>query len=582
MAATFTLQSNSYDGRYLEVVCSQTQDIPNNKSTISWTLSTKGGASGYYYTGPTKLYIDGQLVYEKSRVSSGFPATIGSTSGKLTITHSSNGSKSINISLSTAIFTQTVSSKTGTWTLDSIPRAATISAATNFTDTTNPTITYSNPVGTGASALDAFIYSNDEKKAYVNGVGVSRTGTSYTFTLTQAQIDSLLTDSANSSTGLTVKFKLRSTIGGSYYWSNAVSKTFTVSGGEPTATMTVVDSNEKTKTLTGDENIIVSGQSVASYYITATAYKKASISKYYMRPDNQTTAYEAQGGTLTGPTTNKFVFTVVDSRGKQFTDTITKGFVDYIELTANFKSANISLEGETGAKIDIEVEGQFFEGSFGSVDNDIMLHYRYSTDNGTSWIGWIEFDEVPSIGDGKYSATQTISGLSYEGNYKIQVKVEDKLKKIETNTRDVSLRPVFDWSDTDFNFNVPISINYVELDYIVEQDEKDGWTYRKWNSGVAECWKILVHTTSMTQAWGALYCGNTITPRQSYPFTFKEKPVEIVNLLASASAGWLTPESGNRGMNGQYQTAQYNVVRPNSVSDSQTFNFAFYIKGKWK
>lgn len=29
-----------------------------------------------------------------------------------------------------------------------------------------------------------------------------------------------------------------------------------------------------------------------------------------------------------------------------------------------------------------------------------------------------------------------------------------------------------------------------DRDYITEQGEIDGWTYRKWNSGIAECWKV--------------------------------------------------------------------------------------------
>jgi hypothetical protein len=63
MAKTFTLKSVEYQTRYLELVCTQTTDIAKNQSTIDWTLSSKGGTSNYYSTGPTTVTIAGKQVY---------------------------------------------------------------------------------------------------------------------------------------------------------------------------------------------------------------------------------------------------------------------------------------------------------------------------------------------------------------------------------------------------------------------------------------------------------------------------------------------------------------------------------------
>ena len=129
MASSITLKSNSYDGRYLQLVCEQTsKSSADNTSTVKWTLSSVGGNENYYSTGPTKVVINGTTVYSSSRVawdSKTFPASKGSKSGELTITHTSDGTKSINVLLSTAIYTSTVTEKKETWTLDSIPRYAT-------------------------------------------------------------------------------------------------------------------------------------------------------------------------------------------------------------------------------------------------------------------------------------------------------------------------------------------------------------------------------------------------------------------------------------------------------------------------
>lgn len=129
MASSITLKSSSYDGRYMQLVCEQTsKSSANNTSTIKWTLSTIGGNANYYSTGATTVVINGTTVYSKSRVAwsdKTFPASIGSTSGTLTVTHTNDGSKSISVSLTTAIYTSTTSTKSGTWTLDNIPRYAT-------------------------------------------------------------------------------------------------------------------------------------------------------------------------------------------------------------------------------------------------------------------------------------------------------------------------------------------------------------------------------------------------------------------------------------------------------------------------
>ena len=145
----------------------------------------------------------------------------------------------------------------------------------------------------------------------------------------------------------------------------------------------------------------------------------------------------------------------------------------------------------------------------------------------------------------------------------------------------IKAKPIFDWSGTDFNFNVPIFVDGVELDYIVEQGTNNGWDYVKWNSGRAECWKVVTYTTTIATAFGSLYCGNA-SARQTYPFTFASKPVETVTLQSGNTQAFLYAEASGAGVNGTSQTAQYNVFRPGSLTSSQTFYLSFYVCGKWK
>ncbi len=118
-------------------------------------------------------------------------------------------------------------------------------------------------------------------------------------------------------------------------------------------------------------------------------------------------------------------------------------------------------------------------------------------------------------------------------------------------------------------------------DFVVEQGTKDGWTYRKWNSGLAECWKTLTHVTTVATSWNAMYVGNA-TQRQNYPFSFIEKPVEIVTLTSGGSMGFIYPEQSGHGVNGASASARYNVASLSSITTNATFYFNYQVTGKWR
>ena len=123
--AVFT--SKSYEGRYLQLTITESVNVVENTSTLTWLLQSLGGSVNYYTTGPTTVTINGTQVYYKARTAwstSQFPAAKGSTSGTITVAHDSNGSKSISVGFSTAIYTSTVTEHGGTMVLSNIDRAA--------------------------------------------------------------------------------------------------------------------------------------------------------------------------------------------------------------------------------------------------------------------------------------------------------------------------------------------------------------------------------------------------------------------------------------------------------------------------
>lgn len=134
----------------------------------------------------------------------------------------------------------------------------------------------------------------------------------------------------------------------------------------------------------------------------------------------------------------------------------------------------------------------------------------------------------------------------------------------------------------DIGFAVKFSGGAYDGDCVVEQGESDGWFYRKWDSGIAECRKIVSVSTAISTAWGTMYVGTTKMSRQNYPLTFVAKPKEVASVTTGANAVWLFAESGGNGVNGAYQTAIYNVCRPTAVSAAATYYITIDVVGKWK
>jgi hypothetical protein len=86
-----------------------------------------------------------------------------------------------------------------------------------------------------------------------------------------------------------------------------------------------------------------------------------------------------------------------------------------------------------------------------------------------------------------------------------------------------------DNSDGFHIINIPFTIEGVEVDYIVEQGEIDGWFYRKWNGGFAECWKVYYGTgiNSAVNNYSGFYYSETITV--PFPFIFTNLPTITVD-----------------------------------------------------
>lgn len=117
------------------------------------------------------------------------------------------------------------------------------------------------------------------------------------------------------------------------------------------------------------------------------------------------------------------------------------------------------------------------------------------------------------------------------------------------------------------------------VDYIVEQGTSGIWTYRKWNSGLAECWGVYGFEATVDKAWGVLYESATIEP-PNYPFNFVNLPLVHYSPYSS-SAAWLV-ETGGSSSSNSITPPRFYVSRGAEITTPTLFNVAIRVIGRWK
>ena len=439
-----SFNTSGYQGRYLNFSWTATQSVAENKSTISWTLKGAGTAtSSYYKAGNFKVVIAGETVYSSStRINLYNGTTV--ASGTKVITHNTNGSKSFSASAEAGIYTVAVNcTGSGSWELTDIPRAATITNAPNFNDEANPTITFSNPAGSAAKL--SVCISLDGSSQDIAYRDVASTATSYTFNLTEAERN-ILRNATTTSNSRSVRFYIRSNIGGTNYY-KYLAKTLTIVNAAPTLTPVVEDRGTASTVLTGDKNKIIKAHNYIYAATGAKALKGATIKSQSISCDGNT--IKAATGTFTNVNSASFVFTVTDSRGNTTKQTVNKTLIDYIKLTCTLNASPATTDGV----LSFSVTGNYFAGNFGAVANNVTVEYRYKVDDG-SYSNWVVMPKLEDVIT--YTATATLDGLDYRSTYTIQARATDKIYTGGVTSLEKALKttPVFDWGANDFRCNV--------------------------------------------------------------------------------------------------------------------------------
>lgn len=322
------------------------QNVSGNYSDVTVITYLFTSNSNYTFdtvsTRKAKITIDGTETEESARINcnpwTSNPYEIMRATQR--VYHNSDGTKSLTISASSYAYANSGSSHYGaaydasspctvsdTVTLDTISRYATItSAPTTFTDESNPTIYYNNPLGNNATSLMACI-SFDGSTAAVPYRNLPMTGTNYTFALTSDERTILRNNTPGSSA--TVYFLLKTVSGGSAYTSTFAS-TLTIQGSggtEPTLTVSLSPVAAKTIPSAWSDQYIQS-RSQVSVLVSASPSSGATL------PNPAQITFSWDSGTYTcysgdsvlspiisGKAKQTVTVSITDSRGHTKTDT---------------------------------------------------------------------------------------------------------------------------------------------------------------------------------------------------------------------------------------------------------------------
>lgn len=389
------------------------QNIANNTSTIKWTLKSNGtlSSSSWVMGGPISAYINGTRVFYQSgrfhvNGSGGYKK-----SGTITVTHNTDGSKTVAMSISAALYSTSQNCKASkSYTLDKIDRYALLNTVEDLSDDYSvfPTITYTNALTTQVSGIKVRLTWNNGanytawSSELPNDPTAEGFGT-YTFTndiLTDSIRDTLL-GLIPTQTSLAIGYEMVSTLTvGETPTDYTSTKTAQLVVNEETAKPTwsgtpisYQDINPSVVAISGStaqNPIIVRNQSTLEVTIgQATANKGATIggftsSSYRFSINGVLTALDSSGkATVVKPSSSGVYYLridITDSRG--FTNTET---VDFVIVDWSLPTADCSLARKANYYTESDLTVKYSVSSVGTNAVRVWENHKEAGEN-SSWV----------------------------------------------------------------------------------------------------------------------------------------------------------------------------------------------------
>lgn len=429
----------------------QSQNENLNQSTIKLQLQLRSTNSqykpyGYSYT----TTIEGTTnsgTYDLRSTNTW--TTIGTRT--VTVTHNSDGTYNVN---KTGSFTASVTGarpKSGSAnvsvSLPTIARASQVYVAdANIGSSTTISVN-------SASSNSKFTYYYRLHDSDDWTLIVEKTSGSYSWTVPT----SFYSQIPNSKT-LVCQFNAETFINDVSVGTTTTQATFTAKGNPTINSATATDINSITTALTNNNTKMVKYASNVQIAISVSGQNNATISSVVINGNNVSlSGTNPKTGTITfnNSNTNTFQIVATDSRGYTTTQTLTMDMVNYIPLTIN---ATIKRNQPTDNKVNINFNGNYFNGSFGSQSNTLTVQYCYKESTSSTWGSWNNLSKT--ISGNSYSGSTQLSNIDYTKIYNFQIVATDKIgTKSITNLTVSKGEPVYWWDDDEFNVNGSLKSN---------------------------------------------------------------------------------------------------------------------------
>lgn len=636
---TFTKAGDKGYGLKL-VLTENSTSVTANTSSVSYAFYITRGSTGFYASQSFSwnITIGGQTIAIsnfKFQISTSDPAQQLIKSGTVTVAHNSDGKKTMSFSVSTpdaswisSTYGPTAMSMTGEWALTTIPRASTISAANaNIGSATKITI---------SRASSSFTHTLTYKFGSLSGtIATKTTSTSVSWTVPTTFYAQIPKAKSGTCTITCETFSGSTSLG-----TKTATFTATASEAlcKPSVSGTVVSTDARSKTLTGGTSKLIRYVSTARATITATAKNSATISKRTVNGQSLTTTKDfakVETGSFIFTATDSRGYSnsatktasIIQYVPLTLTPTVTR-------LTPTGDKVKVSVKGnywtgDFGAvtnTLTLSVQYKKTGGTFGTataISNPTISGTSYS---GTVQISGIDYQEayvfrivakdkavtltqdvdlsqgipvfewgkndfrfhVPVVAGGRTVQIDSDGGtpvlyLSRDDNILGGVALSNSTNRLYLFSRAANTGKDENYVIDPADPNLAAAKSYYLLtskiapDYVIATGATNNWRWRKWKSGIAECWQRLWVNTDAFVLENGIYRANVPESRLTLPFPFTDTPKVLVDVDAYGFEVWLgTWATG--GVADTSHTGAYTLLRHKGAGEGKSV-LNYYVQG---
>lgn len=424
MALSGSLYSSTWTGETywgrLYFYWTATQNVANNTSTISWSISANvgknsGGNSGWITFSELSVKINNESVYYRS-ASNHTNCSNGTSlaSGTKTLTHNSDGTCTFSVSIGAGIYNYSIN-KTGssTFTLNTIARASSIDAAWDCVLGGTCGIKWT-PASSSFKFKLKFVLGNWN---YTTGIISPNTTSQYLYNSYTISLEAA-NQIPNATSGTMIAYLYTYSDNGSTQIGSTASKSFTVtvpSSVIPTIS-TVNASIVNSNSVVNGWGVAVAGYTKVKVEATASGAYSSTIKSFYVSDYNVTktgTSLSFTGDVITKSGNHVFDVVATDSRGRNSKQGLSSQIYFYPYSKPKVSAFSVSRSSSNAQQIIVKANW-----SYASVNSKnsatAKLYYKRSTAS-----SWTQYGDITS----SKNTNITLSGVTFNEAYSYNFKV---------------------------------------------------------------------------------------------------------------------------------------------------------------